>query len=660
MIDWLACTLVKSIGWLLCRLPPGVAVWCGERLGLLAYWLQPKRRQVGLRNLRAAFDGQLMPAQARRIIVSSFKQMGAGVLELLRLPVMDRAYIDRYISEEGYHHVEQAVVAKQPSILLTGHYGNWELASIFSALRGYPIAVLARAQQRLPRLYKLLVSYRESKGCTIIHKGAAMKRLMAAMEAGQPVAIAGDQATSQGVFIDFFGRPALSATGPFELALRKDAVIMPAFIHRVRGPFHRIVVEPPLKLSRHLERSQAVRQGIERFTASLTRHIQEDPGQWLWMHKRWKRTPARRVLILSDGKLGHLKQSRAMAETLREQRPEVSYHVVEVRYRHRLARAWCLLWSWWGPSWWGGIRCLQSALTADSAQALLSRYADVVISCGSSLAPVNALWARENGAKSVVIMNPAPLPLSRFDLVVAPRHDRLPQRRNVVQTVGAVSRLRDEELLQAGEQLTTHPKFRAAAPPSTRPRGEARGVVHRHPVIAALLGGDTVHYALTPAFADALTAQLLAACEAIDGWCLVTTSRRTSSAVEQVLTERLANHPRCRLLLIASRDPIDGTMEGMLGSADVVLVTGESISMVSEACASGRPVVMVEPPTRQVSRATLTRHQRFLRGLAQDGYVRSVPVPELSHAMCRTVRERRPARRLDEFAAIRHALHTLL
>ena len=87
MINRLVYTLVKGLGWVLCRLPPGVAVWLGERLGILWYWLTPKRRRVGRLNLRAAFDGHLMPAQVRRIIRESFQHVGAGMLELLRLPV---------------------------------------------------------------------------------------------------------------------------------------------------------------------------------------------------------------------------------------------------------------------------------------------------------------------------------------------------------------------------------------------------------------------------------------------------------------------------------------------------------------------------------------------------------------------------------------------
>lgn len=659
MLDWLACNVVIVIGAILCRLPASVVVWLGERLGDLAYWLQPRRTRIGLWNLRAAFDGQLMPSQARRIIQASYRQLGAGVLELLRLPVVDRAYVDRYITIEGLERFEAARAAGRPVILLTAHYGNWELSSIVTGLNGYPIVALARAQEKFPRLYRLLVSYRESKGCTIIHKGGAMKRLIAALEAGRPVGIVGDQASRQGLFVDFFGRPALFATGPFALAHRNHAVIFPAFIHRVGGSFHRIVVEPPIELPRHLPKEDAVRWGIEAFAEALTRHIAEDPRQWLWMHKRWKYTPARRVLILSDGKIGHLKQSLTVLDAIRSHQPLASHHVVEVRFRSRLHRAIALLWSWGMPNGVGAARCLQGTLTPDTAGALLSRYADAVVSCGASTAPVNVLWAAEHRARSIVIMNPAPLPLRRFSLVIAPRHDGLPKRANVVQTAGAlVSQRSEEELLRARLRLQTHPNARLDVSATTAKSGQA--VAHSHPVVAVFIGGDTAHYALNTAFAETLLAHVESACERCDGWYLVTTSRRTAPAVERALSERLAGAARCRLLLIANRDPIDGTMDGMLGCADVAVVTGESISMVSEACASGRRVIVVEPPLCEGHRPALTKHQRFLRGLVADGYVRLAPVAELGVAIQRALAARQAPKRLDNFTAIRHAISRVL
>ena len=655
MLDWLACTLVKAASALLCRLPPSAATGLGGALGRLAARLQPKRTRIGVRNLRAAFDGELSPAQARRIIRDCYAQLGAGVLELLRLPVMDRVYVERYVAMEHRERFEQAAASGRPVILLTGHFGSWELSSIVAALHGHPIVALARAQRKLPRLYALLVSFRESKGCRIVHKGGAMKQLLTALDRHQMVGIVGDQASRQGIFVEFFGRPALFATGPFALACRKGAVLLPAFIHRVRGPRHRLVLEPPIRLPDGRPEAEAVRAGIEQFAAALARHIRQDPAQWLWMHKRWKHTPARRVLVLSDGTLGHLKQSLAAAAAVQGLRPAASHAVVEIRYRHPAGRAAALLWGWALPSGWGAARCLRWALAPASARALLTRYADLVISCGASLVPVNLLWSRAQGAKSVVIMSPAPLPVRRFDLVIAPRHDRLPSRPNVVRTAGALAPpLADGQWQEARQRLTAHPRWRP-------PAGGASGA---HPTVAVFIGGETPDYAVTPAFAETLAAQVLLACHGVDGWCLVTTSRRTAAPAERALLQRLDRHPRCRLLLLASRDALDGTMEGMLASADVAVVTGESISMVSEACASGRPVFAVEPPRRRPDGAgrapTQTKPQRFLRQMAAEGYVRLAPLSELAPGIRCALNAPGQAKRLDDGALVRDALSRLV
>jgi KDO2-lipid IV(A) lauroyltransferase len=697
MLDWLLCALVKFVSGLLCLVPPPAAVWLGERLGEAAMRLQPKRTRIGLLNLRAAFDPTLgvipsersesrddgalspstraggprsgfrptgleegaanapvglHPAEARRIIRGCYRQLGASFVELLRLPVIDRAYIERYVAIEGRAHFEEAVASGRPVILLTGHYGNWELSSITAALMGSPITALARAQDKFPRLYRLLVSFRESKGCRIIHKGGAMKRLIAALDARQLVGIVGDQASRQGIFVDFFGRPALFATGPFKLAYAKEALVLPAFIRRVRGPYHRVLLDPPLRLPRTVPKEEAVRTGAERFAGVLARRIREEPGQWLWMHKRWKHTTARRLLVLSDGKAGHLKQSLAVVDALRERHPGLAHAVVDIRYRSVLARLAALLWSWGTGSAIGATRCLEWTLSPESRSALLGRYADAIVSCGASLAPVNLLWARENLAKSIVIMTPAPLPLGRFDLVIAPRHDALPRRPNVVPVTGALAARMREEVPDAAARLRAHPRFR----PATEP-GEP---VHRHPVVAVFLGGDTPHHELSVPFAEALLTQVQDACEAVDGWCLVTTSRRTSAAVEQRLAEQLGSDPRCRLLLLASRDALDGTMEGMLGSADAAVVTGESTSMVSEACTSGRRVLVVELPLRRPGRGLGGKHERFLRELEEGGYITRVAVPDACRMIRRALTDRTPPKRLDNLADVREALGRLL
>ncbi|MDP3774916.1 MAG: hypothetical protein Q8Q85_11685, partial [Gemmatimonadales bacterium] len=343
MLDWLACALVKALGAALSGLPPQAVTWLGAQLGVLALGMSSRRARLARTNVRAAFNGQLMPGQVRALIRRCYEHLGMSALEMLRLPAMDAAYVERHVTIEGAGRLEQAAASGRPVILLTGHYGNWELSSIVAALRGYPIVALARAQEKFPRLYRLLVSYRESKGCMIVHKGGAMKRLVAALDQGRIVGIVGDQASRQGTFIEFFGRPALFARGPFALAHGRGAILIPVFIHRVRGPFHRIVIEPPIEPRPDLPEDEAIPLAMRRFAELLQRHVTEDPAQWLWLHNRWKRTPARRALVLSDGKRGHVKQSETVVEALRERFPQLAADTIEVRFRSPLARGLCAL-----------------------------------------------------------------------------------------------------------------------------------------------------------------------------------------------------------------------------------------------------------------------------------------------------------------------------
>ena len=102
-------------------------------------------------------------------------------------------------------------------------------------------------------------------------------------------------------------------------------------------------------------------------------------------------------------------------------------------------------------------------------------------------------------------------------------------------------------------------------------------------------------------------------------------------------------------------------MEGMLGSADVAVVTGESVSMVSEGCASGRPVIVVTPPLRPSRRAARTKHERFLHDLAEQGYARMAQVTEVGTTIHRALRHQQPSSiRLDNLAAVCGALTRLL
>src|SRR3989338_6852339 len=242
MIDSLACFAVKLTGGLVCLLPATAAYWLGRRLGDIARLAKPSRAHIAYVNLAFAFGNRYTPREHLAIVRRSFRNLGEGLIEMLRLPLMDAAYVDRYIHVEGMAHLDEALALGRCIIFLTCHLGNWELSSIVAALKGYPIMALAR-EQKYPKLNRLLNSYREAKGCRIVPKGMSLRAMVRALHQNQIIGIVADQdAGRTGVLLELFGRPASTAPGPVAMALRTGATVLPVFITRLRGPHHRITL----------------------------------------------------------------------------------------------------------------------------------------------------------------------------------------------------------------------------------------------------------------------------------------------------------------------------------------------------------------------------------------------------------------------------------
>ena len=329
----------------------------------------------------------------------------------------------------------------------------------------------------------------------------------------------------------------------------------------------------------------------------------------------------------SDGKAGHENQTRGLVPALTARIPLRCHWI-------RAPRA---------------ARLIADFLCARFAPGRDLPDPDLLIGAGHGTHPALLAARRARGGRAVVLMKPTLLPLRRFDLAFVPRHDGIQSRPGIVSTHGALSAVTPAELDEARERLRGHPRWRLAAhtPPDA-------------PVVAVLLGGDTDQYRLTTRFAADLVDQVLAVCERMPAVCLVTTSRRTPADVERWLGEHLEGHTRCGLLLLASRDQLDGTLEGMLGWAQVIVVTSESVSMISEACASGRWVIVVEPPVRQDHPRRLTKAQRYVRELVAGDYVHSHRLPDVSAAIQQCLRGSGPPRPLQTYAEVCAAVKRLL
>ncbi len=649
MIDYIASILTRGLNIIFHFIPIKADLWMGRSIGRIAFAFNKKRRLIAYANLKAAFAKEKSPKELRAITKDVYVNLVQTFSEIASLTKVSKDYVNRYVEVVNMERIENAAKSGRGTMLLTAHFGDWELSSLVSALRGFPITVLAR-EQKMKRLNELLNRLRESKGCKVVRKGMSTKNILRELYRKNMVGILSDQdAGKNGTFVNFFGRPTSAHIGPFKIAKHTDSIILPNFIVRTDGPFHKLYLEEYIDVRRSDGSERALIDGLQRYMALLEKYIRKYPAQWLWLHKRWKSTPKRTVLVLNDGKAGHLNQSLAVARQIQRARATQNYGagdtdivVVDVKYKSKFFRA-LLFFASIFASWrcHGRMRFMKICLDNDSYEKLMKRYAEFIVSCGSSLAPVNIFMSKENNAKNVVVMDPAiPFSLNKFNFIIAPKHDKIKNGKNIITTTLAPNLVDIKTMEEAGERL------------------KKSANITKNNVVGLLIGGDNPEFALTSELLKKILGETLKACGSSDAELLVTTSRRTSRIQESLLKETLKDDPRCKLLVIANENNPEGTLAGILALSKVVAVSGESISMVSEAVSSGKKTIVFMLDNKKSG--IKPKHERALESLVRDGYISIARSGELISLVGRALKDSSPAKKVDDTNKIYEAMRTLI
>ncbi len=594
IIDYASFILFKAFSFFLRRLPCEFTLFLGKRLGDLFYFLDAKHKAVAYSNIKTALGGQIPPSGLSRITRKFYQDFGQTLAEVFIFPSVDKKYLDKYITIEGLDNIAGGFKRGKGVILAVVHEGSWEMSNLVSANLGYPFNILIREQPRFERMNKLLNSYRSQKGTKLIQTESQTKKLIETLKKNEAVAMTVDQGGSDGVLVKFFGKDASMSTGAIKLSLRYGAAIIPVFSTRIKGPYIKFKVEPPFEIKKSGDSQKDVQENLQRLIAIYEKHIVACPKEYLWTYKIWKYTPEKNILILSDGKAGHLRQAQATAKIaekyLKDKGMKVNTGIVEVKFNNKFSRTALALSQ-------GCLWCFRKFLVKGTYDSLVKIKPDLVISCGSSVAPVNFILSRENLAKSIVIMRPSVLSTKKFNLVIMEKHDMPLKRKNLVITEGALNLVDDDYLDSNGQAL------------------KSRVQLSRKFVLGLLLGGDTKDFKLSLDSMREIIGQIKDALEKIDGEVLITTSRRTPAEVECLLKEEFTNYPRCKLLIIANEKNIPEAVGGILALSHLVVVSPESISMISEAVNSKKYVLVFK--TNKLS----PKHERFLGHFAGNKYI---------------------------------------
>jgi KDO2-lipid IV(A) lauroyltransferase len=279
-------------------LPRERALACGATLGRAFARVHGPRTDIARKNLALAYP-ELSDGERNRLCIETYASAGRMVAETALLGSLSREELLATADVDGYENLEAARKSWSGggAIILTAHFGSFELFAAIMGARGIPLSIVHREANN-PYLDGLISGWRESNGIEVIRRGTAARAVLRGLRQGRCIAMPLDQDTrlSEGVFATFFGKPACTRDGPARLAMRTGAPVVPAFMFRIgETSRHRIRILPALELlpegPDREATDAAIVENVRRMTCVIEAVVREAPTHWIWSHRRWKTQP---------------------------------------------------------------------------------------------------------------------------------------------------------------------------------------------------------------------------------------------------------------------------------------------------------------------------------------------------------------------------------
>ena len=274
-------------------LPYPVALRVGDVLGLLTYMFWSSRRKIALENLQGAVErgAIVLDTDPRSVIRKHFMNLGRSLVEVVKIYFGFGESVFRHVEIRGVENYHEAAKKGRGVLCITAHCGNWELLAVYVSMNVAGIAVVARRQDN-PFMNRLIERTREKYGNHVIYKEGALKGILSSLKRKELVGILIDQSVirSEGIVVPFLGKNAYAMKTPAILARKTGTPVVPAFIRRTGDGRHIIEVGEEIPLDRTGDSEAALMQDTVNFLKPLEEYIKKYPSDWLWIHRRWKRT----------------------------------------------------------------------------------------------------------------------------------------------------------------------------------------------------------------------------------------------------------------------------------------------------------------------------------------------------------------------------------
>lgn len=281
--------LVLFIKFFLNLFPYRTGIFFGSLIGEIAYLIVPKRKKITLQNLSRCFKDKDQK-NLKKIARSTYRNIGKSLTEYILFPKLNKKKILNLVEIQGEELFDSALKEKKGAVLVTGHFGSWELMGAALRQKGYPIDFLVGEQHNL-LVDNLMNQHREMMGIGIIKMGVATRGVIKALRKNRFIAMLSDQdAGRDGTIVNFFGYPASTPRGPAAFCLKTDAPMIMGFIIRLDNKKQKIIFQKIEKEEKTGDKEKDINRLTQAYTSLLEDYVKKYPDHWYWLHRRWKST----------------------------------------------------------------------------------------------------------------------------------------------------------------------------------------------------------------------------------------------------------------------------------------------------------------------------------------------------------------------------------
>lgn len=269
-------------------IPLGMRKILFRALATLFYYAWPKQRLIALHNLFRAFPERKAP-ELIAIAKGTYRHMSIMAAEFFEIPYISKENIHKFVEFQGLENLAAAKARNKGILSIVAHFGNWEMMTAALPAVSDPVQIVYRPLDS-PVIENLISWVRTANGNGLIQKDGAVLRIFHQLRRNRAIGLLIDQnmAAREGIFVDFFNRPACTSTALAFLAMRTGAPVLPAFMIRMKDGRYKCLIQPPVELIETGDEEQDIRANTQKFTSIIEDIVRQYPDQYFWVHQRWK------------------------------------------------------------------------------------------------------------------------------------------------------------------------------------------------------------------------------------------------------------------------------------------------------------------------------------------------------------------------------------